>query len=129
MKRKLKNGIALAALSIGSLVFGLRSASAAQQAVAGNLKDGEYTGKRVNTFYGYFRVQAVVSGGKLADVIVLEYPDDDHHSRDINKRVLPYLIEEAVAEQNYKVDFISGATLTCKAFQNSLQDALKAAGA
>jgi uncharacterized protein with FMN-binding domain len=129
MKRKLRNVIAIAALGVGSLVFGLRTASAATQVVNGSLKDGTYTGKRVNAFYGYFRVQAVVSGGKLANVVVLEYPNGDPRSRDINTRVLPYLIKDAVAEQSHKVDFISGATFTSKAFQTSLQDALKAAGA
>ncbi len=126
--RRIRNAAAVAAVWLGSLTLGLRSASAAELTSAG-LKDGTYTGKRVNAYYGYLRVQAVVSGGKLTDVVVLEYPKGDHHSRQINDRILPYLVKEAVSGQTHKVDFITGATLTCQAFMKSLEDALKAAGA
>jgi uncharacterized protein with FMN-binding domain len=129
MQRKLGDAVTIAAVYAGSLLFGLRSAYAAEQAVSAALKDGEYAGKRVNAFYGYLKVQAVVSGGKLTDVIVLEYPDDDRRSRELNDQVLPYLIKEAVAGQTYKVDSITGATFTSNAFMSSLKEALKAAGA
>jgi uncharacterized protein with FMN-binding domain len=129
MRRKLKNIAAVGALGLSSLVFGVRAASAATQAAPTGLKDGTYTGKRANAFYRYVRVKAVVSGGKLTDVVVLEYPANDPRSRVINTHVLPYLVQGAVSEQDYTVDFISGATLTCRAFMSSLQDALKAAGA
>src|SRR5512136_503074 len=126
MNRRLRTGIAAAALGIGCLVFGLQTANAASQTAASALKDGTYTGKRVNAYYGYFRVQAVVSGGKLTNVVVLEYPNGDRRSRQINSSVLPYLVKQAVASQSYKVDAVTGATFTVRAFMSSLQDALKA---
>jgi uncharacterized protein with FMN-binding domain len=129
MKQSWMRAAAIAALSIGSLLFGLQTANAAAQTASGALKDGTYTGKRVNAYYGFFRVQAVVSGGKLANVVVLEYPNGDRRSQEINSQVLPYLVKQAVSAQSYKVDAVTGATFTVRAFMNSLRDALKAAGA
>jgi 2-methylisocitrate lyase-like PEP mutase family enzyme len=38
------------------------------------------------------------------------------------------LTARIIADLGFKAIYLTGATLTCKAFQNSLQDALKAAG-
>ncbi len=96
--------------------------------VSYTLKDGAFTGKREYAFYGYVKVQAIVKNGSLTDVKVLEYPNDNGRSHYINGIALPYLIQEAVGAQSYKVDFISGATFTSDAFIKSLQAALKPAG-
>jgi uncharacterized protein with FMN-binding domain len=92
-------------------------------------KNGTYAGRREYAYYGFVKVQAVISGGQLKDVTVVEYPNDNGRSQYINSVALPYLIQEAVSAQSAKVDFISGATFTSFAFTKSLQEALKAAGA
>jgi uncharacterized protein with FMN-binding domain len=91
-------------------------------------KDGTYTGTRSYAYYGFIKVQAVIKNRTLTDVTVLEYPNDNGRSHYINNVALPYLIQEAVDAQSYKVDFISGATFTSDAFTKSLQAALKSAG-
>jgi uncharacterized protein with FMN-binding domain len=99
------------------------------QTASYSMKDGTFTGKREYAYYGYIKVQAIVRKGSLADVRILEYPNDNGRSHYINSIALPYLIQEAVDAQSYKVDFISGATFTSNAFVKSLQEALKPAGA
>lgn len=74
------------------------------------------------------RVQALIRGGGLSDVRVLEYPSDNGTSRYINSVALPYLIQEAVSAQSHNVGFVSGATFTSQAFAKSLGDALRRAG-
>ena len=98
------------------------------QTASYSLKDGTFTGKREYAYYGYVKVQAIVRNGSIADVKILEYPNDNGRSHYINNIALPYLIQEAVDVQSYKVDFISGATFTSNAFVKSLQEALKPAG-
>jgi uncharacterized protein with FMN-binding domain len=117
-----RSRIAALALGIGSLAFGLRAWAVTV------MRDGKYTGKRVYAYYGYVRVQAVVKSGKLADVTVVEFPNDNPRSRRINETAVPYLVQETVDAQSYKVDLVSGATFTSRAYMSSLQDALKAAG-
>lgn len=90
--------------------------------------DGTYDGRREYAYYGYVKVQAVVRNGKLTDVRLYEYPNDNGRSHYINSVALPSLIQEAVDAQSWKVDLISGATFTSEAFTKSLQAALKQAG-
>jgi uncharacterized protein with FMN-binding domain len=87
-------------------------------------RDGTYTGPRADAFYGSVRVRAVVQSGKIVKIVVLEYPDDRRVSRSINDRALPVLRNEAIVEQSEQVDFVTGATLTSRAFADSLAEAL-----
>lgn len=93
------------------------------------LADGTYDGRREYAYYGYVKVQAVIKAGRLTDVRLYEYPNDNGRSHYINTVALPYLIQEAVDAQSWKVDLISGATFTSNAFAKSLQAALARAGA
>ncbi len=97
-------------------------------ATLASASSGTFTGKRTYAYYGYVRLQAVMSNGKLSDIKVVEYPSDNGRSRSINSIALPYLIQEAVDAQTWNVDLISGATFTSSAFVQSLQDALRQAG-
>lgn len=101
---------------------------AVAQTIAQFQKSGTFTGKREYAYYGYVKVQAVIRNGSLAEVKVVEYPNDNGRSHYINSVALPYLIQEAVDAQSYRVDFISGATFTSNAFAKSLRDALSQAG-
>ncbi len=117
-------------IGIGSLLAAARGYSLGVTRVASaRLADGTYDGRREYAYYGYVKVQAVIKDGKLADVRMWEYPNDNGRSHYINTIALPYLIQEAVDAQSWKVDLISGATFTSAAFEKSLQAALSRAGA
>lgn len=90
----------------------------------GQYKDGTYTGPAVDAYYGYIQVQAVVSGGKLADVVFLQYPNDRGTSIQINSQAMPYLKEEALQAQSANVNIVSGASDSSQAFIESLGSAL-----
>ena len=92
-------------------------------------KDGSYTGKSSDAFYGYVQVRAIITGGKLSDITILDYPQDRDNSVEINNAALPQLKQEAIQVQSAQVDGISGATDTSQAFEQSLADALAQAKA
>jgi len=101
-----------------------RSALAAAKA---GYSDGTYTGPRADAYYGLVRIQAIVRGGRLAGIKVLEYPSDRRTSVAINHQALPMLRDEVIAAQSAGVDVISGATLTSRAFIESIDAALRQA--
>lgn len=90
----------------------------------GQYKDGSYTGSVADAYYGYIQVQAVVSGGKLTDVIFLQYPNDRRTSIEINTQAMRYLKIEALQAQSANVDIVSGASDSSQAFIESLGTAL-----
>jgi len=93
----------------------------------GQYKNGTYTGSAADAFYGNIQVQAVISGGKITDVIFLQYPNDRGTSVMINQQAMPYLKQEAIAAQSANVDIVSGATDSSQAFIQSMQSALSQA--
>ena len=94
---------------------------------ASQYKDGTYTGVAANAFYGNIQVQATINGGRITNVIFLQYPNDEDHSVRINQEADPLLAQEAIQSQNAQVDIISGATDTSEAFIQSLSSALQQA--
>jgi len=95
--------------------------------VRGKYKDGTYTGSMEDAIYGNYRVKAVISGGKLTDVILLDYPNDNRTSNSINTQAFPMLRDEALAAQSAQIDIITGASDSSPAFVRSLQTALNQA--
>lgn len=93
----------------------------------GQYTDGTYTGSTADAYYGYVQVKAVISGGKLTDVVFLQYPNDRSTSRYINQQAMPLLKEEAISAQNANVSGVSGASDTSMAFRESLGNALSQA--
>lgn len=89
--------------------------------------DGTYTGPVADAYYGLVQVQASTQGGRLTALKILKYPNDRRTSISINRQALPMLRDEAISAQSANVDIISGATLTSKAFIQSLGGALKKA--
>jgi uncharacterized protein with FMN-binding domain len=88
-----------------------------------------YTGAAFSNKYGEVQVAAVVSAAKkLCDVQVLVYPDGDRKSVSINQRALPTLRTEALAANGAKIAGVTGATLTSRGYEASLQSALDQAG-
>ncbi|MCA9334859.1 FMN-binding protein [Candidatus Saccharibacteria bacterium] len=95
--------------------------------VSAKFKDGNYTGKSADAFYGFIQVRANIANGRLADVTFLDYPQDRRDSIMINQRAMPVLKSQALQVQSGDVDGVSGATDTSIAFTESLNDALNQA--
>jgi len=93
-------------------------------ATTGKFKDGSYTGSVADAYYGWVQVKAVISGGKITDVVFLQYPNDRQTSIEINTQAMPYLKQEAIVAQSANVATVSGASETSKAFRESLGAAL-----
>lgn len=91
--------------------------------------DGTFTGPVVDAYYGPIQIQAIVKGGRLTAIKVLQYPSDRRTSVYINRQALPLLRDEVIAAQSAQVDVVSGATLTSEAFIRSLDAALRTARA
>lgn len=95
----------------------------------GQYRDGTYAGRVADAYYGNVQVEAVIAGGRLSNVKVLQYPNDRGTSIEINSQALPMLISEAISAQSANVDGISGASDTSPAFVQSLSSALAKAKA
>jgi uncharacterized protein with FMN-binding domain len=89
--------------------------------------DGAYAGAVEDAYYGHVQIQAVVQGGRLIGIKILQYPSDRRTSIAINRYALPTLRNEVIKAQSASIDIVSGATLTSKAFIHSLTDALNQA--
>lgn len=84
-------------------------------------------GTAVDTRWGPVQVQAVISGGRLTDVVVLLQPDGNRRDQEINAFALPQLRTQAIDAQSAHLDGVSGATVTSEGYTASLQAALDAA--
>jgi len=76
---------------------------------------------------GYGPVQVSVSGTatSISKITILQYPTDDRHSLQISQYALPELVSQTMKAQSAKIDGVSGATYTSRAFYASLVSALK----
>lgn len=92
-------------------------------------KNGTYIGPAADAFYGNVQVSATVTGGKIVDVLFLQYPDTHDTSVMINEQAMPYLKQEVLQSQRANVQIVSGATFTSQAFIQSLTAALSQAKA
>lgn len=93
----------------------------------GKYKDGSYTGSVADAFYGNIQVQVVITGGRISDVVFLQYPNDRGTSIEINSQAMPLLKQEAIQAQSAQVAGVSGATDSSRAFVESLAAALQKA--
>lgn len=116
-----------ASLSISSLIKTPVGNKAPIIASSGQYKDGTYTGISANAYYGNIQIEAVINGGKLADVQFLDYPRDRRTSIRINNQAMPFLKQEAIHAQSANVDTVSGASDSSGAFRQSLASALSQA--
>ena len=76
------------------------SSSGTAQTTTSGLTDGTYTGGAANTRYGPVQVQITVSGGQIADVQVIDYPDSDRRDQEINQLAIPILVSETTQAQS-----------------------------
>jgi uncharacterized protein with FMN-binding domain len=86
------------------------------------------TGPTVETLFGPVQVEIALSGGKILDVQALQLPSDRSRSARISQYSAPILRSEAIQAQSARVDIVSGATYTSRAYAQSLASALKQAG-
>jgi uncharacterized protein with FMN-binding domain len=86
-----------------------------------------YAGSVAQTRWGEVQVSITVAGGKITDVTVPIYPNENGRDRQINAYALPVLRQETLAAQNASIDSVSGATVTSDGYVESLQAALDAA--
>ena len=94
-----------------------------------SLQDGTYTGSVESTDRGDYQIQMTVASGKITAIDILEYPDENDRSEQINSNALPTYTSEAIDSQSATgVNQISGATEAFKGFTGSLQDAINQAG-
>ena len=103
------------------------TATATAPAYVGPYKDGTYPGPIANTVFGPVQVQAVIQGGRIANVEILDYPHVRRTSIAINSVAKPRLEQEAVQIQGAQVHLLSGATITARGFVESLRAALNSA--
>ena len=90
---------------------------------------GNVNGPIVQTPFGDVQVRAVISSGKLVDVVALQTPSDRTRSQEIAQYAVPILRSEALAAQSAQINAVSGATYTSEGYAQSLQAALDQAKA
>jgi uncharacterized protein with FMN-binding domain len=100
-----------------------RTASAPKKKPAREVVDGAV----VRTRWGPVQVRAVIVGGRLADVVVLQMPALSGRERELNAYAMPRLEAAAIEAQSADIDVVSGATATSEGYLRSLQAALDAA--
>ncbi|HEV2344783.1 MAG TPA: hypothetical protein VGS97_11875, partial [Actinocrinis sp.] len=66
------------------------------------------TGDAADTPYGPVQVQVTLSGGKITNIKVLEYPTETGRDQEINGYALPILNQEAMTAQSASIDAVSG---------------------
>lgn len=111
----------------GSSSSGTGGSTPANGSAAGS-SSGTVTGTAAQTRYGPVQVQLDVSGSKVTNVTVLQYPDADGRDLQISRYALPKLIQQTLDDQGGSVSMVSGATYTSQGYAQSLQSALDQAG-
>ena len=86
-----------------------------------------YAGSVAQTRWGPVQVSITVSSGKITDVAVPTYPNNNDRDVEINAQALPILRQETLQKQSADIDAVSGATVTSDGYKESLQSALDAA--
>ena len=104
------------------------SSSAAASGSSSSTTSATVTGSVAQTRWGPVQVQLTVANGKITDVSVVEYPNNNGRDQEINARALPILVQETVKAQSANIDMVSGATYTSDGYLTSLQSALDQAG-
>ncbi len=84
---------------------------------------GTFAGPQIQSRYGPIQVSLVVENGQITDVKVSNTPDTAR-SVVIQDQAVPLLKQEVLKAQSAGIHMISGATVTSRAFEQSLQSAL-----
>jgi len=111
-------------LALGGFAFYLTRGLESGEALAlsgisfSKLEDGKYTGKYSGGRWSN-EVMVTVEGGKISDIdvikpVLFERPE-----------ITEQLLDKVINEQTTAIDGISGATVTCKAYLKSIENAFK----
>ncbi len=90
-------------------------------------KDGTYTGNVENVYYGNVQIEIAISQGKISNINVLQYPNDNPTSSYISTQAISLLKQEVIQSQSSNVNIISGASYVSQGFIQSIGSALKKA--
>jgi uncharacterized protein with FMN-binding domain len=90
----------------------------------GGMRDGTWNGTSEANDYGNVELSIVVSGGKITNVNVLDYPQAQSRSVQISQSALPKLKQEALKAQSANINTVSGASETSESYRQSLQAAI-----
>jgi uncharacterized protein with FMN-binding domain len=101
-------------------------AAVASAARAGAAATHTYRGYGSSMRWGTVQVTITVSGRRMT-ALSATYPADRARSRVINSQAVPTLRSETLRAQSYRIHSLSGATLTSRAFVNSLYSAMHSA--
>lgn len=114
----------------GAALSGSTGTGAAAAASSTTNTDGTTTvvGSADSNRWGVVQVAAVFgSDGSLTAVNVLQTPDGEGKSVEINSYATPTLTSEALSAQSAKINTVSGATYTSESYARSLQAAIDSA--
>ncbi|MEY2401220.1 MAG: hypothetical protein QOJ08_1331 [Ilumatobacteraceae bacterium] len=99
-------------------------------AAAGTCEGQTIDGPTVDTRWGPVQVEAVVSSsGQVCDVDAIQSPNDHRRSVQINQNALPILHTQVMKAQSTDINGVSGATVTTRGYERSLQSILDSVGA
>ena len=116
------------ATSASSSIYSSSTGGVDRSPSTGSAGKKTVTGSVAQTRWGPVQVQLKVSGGKITDVSVIQYPNGNGKDQEINSQALPILTQETVEAQSADIDMVSGATVTSDGYLQSLQSALDQAG-
>lgn len=97
--------------------LGLKDASIKNVDVS-KLPDGTYSGKLKGSRFGN-ALKVTVSGGKIGDIEIVK------NMAVVIPNISSKLFEEVKEKQSLQVDCVSQATVSCKAYLKSLENALE----
>lgn len=92
-------------------------------------RSGTFTGPVVTTRYGPVQVAVTLKSDRITDVRADALPSDRARSASLSDLAAPILRSEALAAQGAQIDSVSGASITSRAYAQSLQAAIDAAHA
>ena len=110
--------------SSGSSGSGTTSGSSSGNGSGSTSGSTNVTGAVASTQWGPVQVELTVSGGKITQVDVVQYPSGNPKDQEINDYALPILVQETTDQQSADIDMVSGATVTSVGYIQSLQSAL-----
>jgi hypothetical protein len=91
--------------------------------------NGTFTGVEVQAgSYGPVQVQIDIVKGKIVAARALKLPTATDKDKELNLRVVPYLIQETIKASSADIQGVGGATFTSQGWYDSLVSALAAAG-
>jgi uncharacterized protein with FMN-binding domain len=86
------------------------------------------TGPPIPIAHGIVQVRITVAAGRITSVTATSLPHDNDISWDRSESAAGLLARRALAAQSARIDAVTGATYTSKAYAVSLQAAIDAAG-